>query len=762
MCLLQIAGAAVDWLHMFADSDVSVEAALAGALGCSSLDLNPDDMHFMVGGVPLALQASCMRMVLSLYRSGLYQASSACIRALIGCGSSEAMAIPRPTLDALQSLPLVADMTIDERCHAVGMSSVNAWNRSGFDAFDGHLCHGPPDLFLHSRTLSPRCCEALGSALASGVRVTSLFLDGSTLADAGCSALCVGLASNKTLTNLSVSNCKITFEACRDIRLLLATPGGPPLQTLDISGNSVLDSGIALIGGALLQASLVDSSSTITHNAANGSSDHASVKRASSLPPALSLCVLRASHCSVGQDGAGALCRGVQAASSKGCLHTLVLSSNPLGKGGVGYVSWLLQTHGNRMKHIDIVNCAAIGGCASVLATALDVAADLEASCKVPTLSNGLKEGSDVFFVDGIAYDVHGNVIENAMQSQAEFKLHLDTLRISNSAVFGDDDPEGVGRLLKSLGRIKSIASLFITSSHVSRALQSHAADLFLCPSLRSLTLDYCIISPVAARAVAQGLLKGACLLQYLSVQGCQLGDIGVGHLECVWTQSAGPATLKVSSNGVHDRGAMHLSKIVSSGCVRALYADDNSIGPHGFILISDAMCCQSSRVQTLHINNNNAGAAGAMALFRNLALPQPLPVIDPVVDVEQEFVTSRGTRVKRELADLQREFQDDLDGYSASARRDTLKARQAFADSAAVTATSYGRFTNDAQEYLNGRSDSNADGALRWSWLETVEIRNNNIASGCQECLCSMIRENSTLQVRSVRCMPFMLWFPI
>jgi hypothetical protein len=452
----------------------------------------------------------------------------------------------------------------------------------------------------------------------------------------------------------------------------------------------------------------------------------------------------------------------VQAASSKGRLHTLVLSGNPLGKVGVGYVSWLLQTHGNRMKHIDIVNCAAMGGCASVLATALDVAADLEVSCKLPTLLNGLKEGSDVFFVDGIAYDVHGNVIENAMQSQAEFKLHLDTLRIgcSSSAGFGDDDADGVGHLLKSLGRVKSIVSLFITSSHVSRGLESHAADLFSCPSLRSLTLDYCVISPGGARAIAQGLRKGTCLLQYLSVQGCQLGDIGVGHLECIWTQSAGPATLKVSSNGVHDRGAMHLSKIVSSGCLRALYADDNSIGPHGFVLISEAMCCQSSRVQTLHVNNNNAGVAGAMALFRNLALQQPLPVIDPVVEVEQEFVTSRGTRVKRELADLQREFQDDLDGYSASAKRDTLKARQAFADSAAVTATSYGRFINDAQEYLNGRSVSNADGAVRWSWLENVEIRNNNIASGCEDCLCSMMRENSTLQARYVHCMPVIYAF--
>jgi hypothetical protein len=48
-----------------------------------------------------------------------------CIRALIGCGSKEAMSIPRPTLDALQTLPCVADMSVDRRArvgHVVDQS----------------------------------------------------------------------------------------------------------------------------------------------------------------------------------------------------------------------------------------------------------------------------------------------------------------------------------------------------------------------------------------------------------------------------------------------------------------------------------------------------------------------------------------------------------------------------------------------------------------------------------------------------------------
>jgi len=66
-----VAGAAVDWLQLFADADISTEVALAGTIGCSPTDLAPADMASIVGGVPLALQASCMRMVLSLYRAGL-------------------------------------------------------------------------------------------------------------------------------------------------------------------------------------------------------------------------------------------------------------------------------------------------------------------------------------------------------------------------------------------------------------------------------------------------------------------------------------------------------------------------------------------------------------------------------------------------------------------------------------------------------------------------------------------------------------------
>jgi hypothetical protein len=407
------------------------------------------------------------------------------------------------------------------------------------------------------------------------------------------------------------------------------------------------------------------------------------------------------------------------------------------------------------MKNIDVQNCAAAGCSALALANALDVAADLERSCKLPVLVNGLKEGVDVFFVDGMAYDMHGCVIQNAVEQQPEFKLHLNTLRIgcSNSIGHGEDDARGVGSLFRAIGRTTSIVSFFITSSHISRALEAHAADLFCCPSLRSLTLDHCVISPSGASAIAHALLKGACLLQFFSVQGCQLGDIGVGHLECVWTQGAGPATFRVASNGVHDRGAMHLSKMVSSGCLRALFADDNSIGHQGFALISDAVCSSSSRVQTLHVNNNNVGAIGASSLFRNLARRHPVCVPQPVPELEQEFVTSRGTRVPRELSDLQRELQQHLDEASACASRGLMSARQAFAACAAATATSYGTFRNDASEFSSDVRDANADGSTRWSWLESIEMRNNNIASGCEDHLVSMIQSNSTLQVRAARC---------
>ena len=673
----------------------------------------------------------------------MYAASGACLRSLVGSGSSEAMAIPRHTLDALQALPAVSDLSIDERCHVLGMSSINAWNRNGFSCFDGYLCHGPSDVHLFSRSLSTRCCAALASALASNVRVTALFLDGSTLADSGCSALCLGLASNRSLTHLSMSNCMFTVEACRDLSSLLAKPGGPPLLVLDISRNSVLNSGAALIGEGLKQASLACASSSNHPGFDASRDDHCT-------PPALLLRVLRASHCAFSREGAFALCAGVQAASSNGCLHTLDLARNQLGKAGVGYVAWLLQSQGNGLKHIDVRECATAECCAGAMATALHVAANLEVSCKVPVLSNGLKEGRDLFFVDGVAYDVHGCIIEEAMVMQPQFQLHLHTLHIGGSSGSSHEEhPQGFDSLFKSIGRLNCISNLSVSKSPISRSLESHAAELFMCRSLRSISLDGCFISPGGASAMAQGMKRGRCVLQHLSVQGCQLGDIGTGHLVCVWTEGAGPATLNVSSNGIHDRGALHLSRIISSGCLRACFVDDNSIGAEGFAFMCDAVCCSTSRVQLLHVNTNNVGAAGASHLFRNLGRRQPLEIASREVEQEEAFVTSRGTRVARELADLQKEHEEDTNRMACSAQDELAAARGVFAARAAATATCHGKYRPDAEEYMHAtRRMMDGEGGGEWCWLERVEMRSNGVGPECEHDLVQMLGTNSTLQV--------------
>ena len=443
----------------------------------------------------------------------------------------------------------------------------------------------------------------------------------------------------------------------------------------------------------------------------------------------------------------------MQAASSAGCLHTLVLAGNPLGKGGVGYVSWLLQTQGGCIRSIDLQDCAPASCSASSIAAAILVAVELERTCKIPVIGNGHKEGVDVFFVDGVAYDVDGSVMADVMEMREEFKLCLDTLRIGASSISSSSsssimEPHGIGSLFKSLARINCLVTLAITSTPIGRPLESNSLDLFMCASLRSLTLDGCCISPAGASGMAQGMLKGACLLQYLSMQSCQLGDIGVGHLECVWEAGVGPATLNISANDIHDRGAMHVSKMIASGCLQALYADDNGIGPTGFTHISEAVCAASSRVQLLHLNNNNATASGASALFRNLALPSPLQLQVQSVQLEDVFVTSRGTRVARELADLQQDHQSSLDDDAAAARIGLEKARERSSKAAAGTATGHGVYKSDVQAHLIGGYDGDGGASGRWSCLECLEMRGNNVGAGCEKDLLEMFKANMTLQV--------------
>ena len=268
---------------------------------------------------------------------------------------------------------------------------------------------------------------------------------------------------------------------------------------------------------------------------------------------------------------------------------------------------------------------------------------------------------------------------------------------------------------------------------------------------MRSLSLDGCAISPGGARALAQGMKNGACVLQYFSVQGCQLGDIGVGYLECVWTEGAGPATLKISSNGIHDRGALHLSRIIASGTLRTCFADDNSISASGFAVIAAALCSAASRVQSLHVNSNNIGSEGASALFRYLGRQTPVVIQDAEIAPEDVFVTSRGSRVARELHDIQKEHLDDMQNSAADARCEVDRARKAFARCAAATATSHGKYRVDEEAYSGSGGYCDADGRLQWCWVERGEMRSNSIGSGCEAVLVDMLKSNSSLQVLSV-----------
>ncbi len=102
-----------------------------------------------------------------------------------------------------------------------------------------------------------------------------------------------------------------------------------------------------------------------------------------------------------------------------------------------------------------------------------------------------------------------------------------------------------------------------------------------------------------------------------------------------MWIAGRGAATLRIERNDVHDRGAAHVARIIESGCLRALFADDNGIGARGFGLIASAVSCAASRLQLLHANNNNATAVGAAALFRSLALPAPVHTPSPNIKTD-------------------------------------------------------------------------------------------------------------------------------
>ncbi|KAF0029495.1 hypothetical protein F2P81_018600 [Scophthalmus maximus] len=101
-------------------------------------------------------------------------------------------------------------------------------------------------LRLHKCKLEGDCCEALAVALCTeSTQLRELDLSANDFQKSGVRGLCVGLCSHHCkLETLRLNQCKLIDSCCKDLASVLST-GSSHLKNLDLSDNTLKDSGVA-------------------------------------------------------------------------------------------------------------------------------------------------------------------------------------------------------------------------------------------------------------------------------------------------------------------------------------------------------------------------------------------------------------------------------------------------------------------------------------------------------------------------------------
>ncbi|XP_068163674.1 NACHT, LRR and PYD domains-containing protein 3-like [Antennarius striatus] len=107
-------------------------------------------------------------------------------------------------------------------------------------------------LRLRKCNLEGDCCEALAGALKTETTdLKEMDLSGNDFKETGFKALCVGLCSpHCKLENISLNRCKLKKDSCADLAEVLSS-GTSQLKTVDLSNNSLKDSGVSLLTAGL-------------------------------------------------------------------------------------------------------------------------------------------------------------------------------------------------------------------------------------------------------------------------------------------------------------------------------------------------------------------------------------------------------------------------------------------------------------------------------------------------------------------------------
>ena len=444
--------------------------------------------------------------------------------------------------------------------------------------------------------------DSLGVAfLYEAIRVnaflTSLDLSGNSIGDSGAASLSQALAVNSSLTNLDLSWNSICSSGAASLSEALAVNSS--LTNLDLRRNSIGDSGAA----SLSQALAVNSSLTNLDLSWNsiGSSGAASLSEALAVNPSLTNLHLRAN--SIGSSGAASLFKALAVNSS---LTNLQLRDNRIGESG-----------GASLFQAFAINAP--------LAT-LNLSGNHISESALASLSQALRVNTSLTNLDlsgnptgksGAASLSQAIVVNTSLTN-----LDLSWNRISNS---------GAASLSQALAVNSSLTNLDLRGNSIGESgAVSLSSALAVNSSLTNLDLSKNSIGSSGAKSLSQALAVNSSLTN-LYLRGNSIGESGAVSLFHALAVNSSLANLDLSWNSIRTGVASLPQALAVNASLTTLDLSGNHISESAAASLSQALAVNASltnlswnRISNFILRRNSKRASGAASLSTNAQSSPP------------------------------------------------------------------------------------------------------------------------------------------
>ena len=525
---------------------------------------------------------------------------------------------------------------------------------------------------LEDITLQVTDATLVADTIGKQACCTSLNLTNCSIDDSGCKALANGIVLCHNLRELILCNNRISMIGLTEIlrncfqitsldvkrncigpntvaiseNMIMNSPSNSVLRKLDISYNSIGDTGIAALAHCLEHLfNLNTLNLRCTKIGDEGAISLAKLFRQLTVSTSITgmLQKLDMSYNHIGDIGAIALAESIRYLTR---LTELNLTGNRIGDAGA--VAIISAGTARKNLKLRIANHRITENFSTNMEQGVD------GNCHILDMDGKMFEEVEDLLLNMKDDTRHSNNInEISIHISNKIKIgnlaalvkccyKLKTLNVGYNVIIGSD---GTKALVEGLQHCNSLQTLNLECNNIgSDGIKALAEGLQHCNGLQTLNVGYNCIGSDGVQALAEGL-QHCNSLQTLNLEGNCIGSDGAKTLAEGLQYCNSLQTLNLTCNSIGSEGAKALAEgLQHCNSLQTLNLNYNSIGSDGAKALAEGLqYCNS--LQTLNLTCNSIGSEGAKALAEGLQHCNSLQTLN----VRYNCIDSDGTKALAE-----------------------------------------------------------------------------------------------------------------